>query len=443
VFGAALASGDVDGDGVEDLLVGSPSDDYLIGSGTTGRVDIWYGGGSLSSAPDATIPSPYADGEPRFGASIAVMDVDADGRGDVVVGAPFADGEVGAVHLFASTPGDLVPAGTWAGVSPGERFGSVLAAAGDLDGNGRGDLVVGAPAHDAGRGRAALLLVQTDGAIAVGPEILGEAHGDGLGAAVAGGADLNDDGFADVVVGAPEHDGTDEDAGRVYVLQGGPAPDAVADYFLDAPFPANDRSARFGSAVALERDLDGDGVVDLVVGSDHSGSDDGAALVYRGGSVPGTTPVLALRSGGPDGAGAALACLGDGDADGRPEILVGAPHSVFGGGRALWIEARIAELCPATAVDLPPAPVRLDVRIRPNPFNPRCTVQFRLKDPGPVRVEVFDLAGRRVRILADARYPAGTHELTLEPGEGMASGVYLVRVVTQDETATARAVLVK
>ena len=102
---------------------------------------------------------------------------------------------------------------------------------------------------------------------------------------------------------------------------------------------------------------------------------------------------------------------------------------------------------PATAVDDLPTLHDTAMSVYPNPFNPATTIAFDLPRPGPVAVEVYDLAGRRVRALFSGPREAGHHELTWngrdEQGLGVGSGVYLVRLVTTQGALTQRALLLK
>jgi hypothetical protein len=79
-------------------------------------------------------------------------------------------------------------------------------------------------------------------------------------------------------------------------------------------------------------------------------------------------------------------------------------------------------------------PARIELAVAPNPFNPRTTIRYALPEPGPVRLEVFDLAGRRVALLVDRVLPAGRHELSWDgrddAGRSVATGTYLLRLAT-------------
>ncbi|MCD4828994.1 MAG: beta-propeller fold lactonase family protein [Candidatus Cloacimonetes bacterium] len=106
-------------------------------------------------------------------------------------------------------------------------------------------------------------------------------------------------------------------------------------------------------------------------------------------------------------------------------------------------EAAISNvLDPLSADETPPAPVTALLPNTPNPFNPSTTVQFSLAQAGTARLEVFDVRGRRVTVLADERFDVGEHTLTWD-ATGMASGIYLLRLQTDGRSLTRRMALLK
>jgi len=273
-FGAAVASaGDLNGDGYGDLAVGA----YGAQS-NTGTVSIYLGGPSgLSSTPDVTLVGPDgANG--AFGQSVAAAgDLNADGYGDLIVGAEGASSFSGKAYVYygAATLGGDAGAGLTAGpVLTGstanyQDFGSSVASAGDVDGDGLPDLVVGAFAISDSQ---AFLFLGRDLTTAI-PLANPGGVTDGLGRSLAGVGDVNGDGYADVVVGAYKQ----EVAYLYYGSKTGlPAtPVTIAD-------PAS--AGLFGVAVSGAGDVNGDGYADVVIGASGANSGAGGAYLFLGGA---------------------------------------------------------------------------------------------------------------------------------------------------------------
>jgi len=210
--GWSLAGGDVDGDGLADLLVGGPGAD----GGRVWSVPGMSGVGQTLLDLGTEAASLAGMGSDALGWSVVSDDIDGDGYADTWVGAPGAQVDRGCVYLVLGTaapqPGqadvDAVAEASICGTTPGERFGDSLALVPDMDGDGASELLVA--------GRGASTPPYNDGAVWLfrGPvssgwteadasaSWLGSQSSDALGAGLAGG-DWNADGVGDVLIGAP------------------------------------------------------------------------------------------------------------------------------------------------------------------------------------------------------------------------------------------------
>ncbi len=332
-FGYAVSSaGDVNGDGFADVLVGTPKHgDEIIRAGT---VFGYYGGpGGLKSTPDWQVTGPQAGA--RFGGAVASAgDVNGDGFDDVIIGAFRYNGgqaEEGAVFGFYGGSDGLGELPEWIveGDQVEAQFGYAVSSAGDVNGDGFDDVIVGAWGADSFSGAAYVYLGSEEG---LGTNhawvVTGTLAGAGLGFAVSGAGDVNDDGFGDVIVSAPFFDlsETVENAGAVWVFQGsetGLSP--TADWFV----MGEQADARLGSAVGAAGKVNGDGFDDVIIGArgqDGSVTAEGAAYVYVG-SMDGLGGDPAwVGWGGQTGSGygASVGGAGDMNGDGFSEVLVGA-----------------------------------------------------------------------------------------------------------------------
>ena len=297
-FGRSVATaGDVNGDGYSDVIVGA--DYYDNGQTNEGQVFVYHGAAvGLANYPAWIAESNQVNAQ--LGASVATAgDVNGDGYSDVIVGAPFFDnGEVdeGWALVYHGSPGGIptTPAWTIEGSQGGAYLGMSVGTAGDVNGDGFADVVVGAPGFDGVQldgGQALVHLGSTTG-LGLSPAWTAEGvqFGEYFGGSVGTAGDVNRDGYSDVIVGADHFDGEWTDEGRALVYHGSATgPSHSADWTKAIESP----EAFFGHSVGTAGDVNGDGYSDVIIGAYGFGQGvilrRGRAYVYQGTST-GLTP---------------------------------------------------------------------------------------------------------------------------------------------------------
>ena len=345
--GDGLAScGDMDGDGVPELLVGAPNGQqrkggaWLIHGPIEGEIET-------STIPDFS-PGLLPDG--LTGSALTCgADMDEDGLHDMAMSAPDADGfgiatEAGQVYFMRGTAaGPAETIGSFSTTFSDSHLGwrQALALENDISGDGIPDMVIGAY----GISRVHMVFGPIAGsydANTAGPELTGELR-DGDGHAVSTG-DLNNDGYADIAIGAPFRD---NDYGRVSVVPG-PFEDNVEATIASTAYvviDGQDPHEQAGWDVKITEDIDGDGNADLLIGAPGAvtvGTEAGVVyLVYGPGSATDTTLKADVTFVGDTSYarfGHSVTDVPDMDGDGGAEVLIGAPYldtaDVIGAGGA-------------------------------------------------------------------------------------------------------------
>ncbi len=264
-----------------------------------------------------------------FGHAVAAGDLNHDGFDDIIVGEPgFNEGpqfeKAGRVHVILGAPerNQLVRVRelTAFDLNAGAQFGFAVDTAGDVNGDGIGDLVVGAPFDDEfvddNRGTVEVYLGRTDlGAnqsLDFEGSVGGAENGENFGFDVASVGDVNGDGFGDIVVGAPGSSQRVANGGRAVIYTGSPQGIRTA-FFWRVDFGV--ANARYGESVAPAGDVNGDGLDDVLIGNKQS---IGVPLLYLGGQPMSQAAALSVTGGH-----ASVASVGDANGDGFGDFVVG------------------------------------------------------------------------------------------------------------------------
>lgn len=507
-FGGPVGTaGDVNGDGFSDVIVGAPY--YNNGQQNEGRAYVYLGSATGLIASPAWIKE-VNQADCWFGSAVATAgDVNGDGFSDVVVGAMLYDhGEVGEgrAYVFHGSATGLNITNSWIGESDlaNAYFGSSVGTAGDVNGDGFSDVVVGAYGY-APEGKAFAYHGSASG-LNLSPEwsVVGDVNSGFFGTPVKAAGDVNGDGFSDVIVGDRNYTNGQTNEGRVRVFHGSNLGLNTTAFWT---VESNVVDLALGSSAGTAGDVNGDGFSDVIVGGPGvtDGPSAGRAFVYYGNGGDGLNRIA--RQARSDDAGL-VSLLGTSDSPsafqlktlgrtvaGRggvrlqaeikplgvafngsgfvtgPEFDTGAPS---GGQSAIPLSELVSGLSAntlyhwrlRTATDSPffphspwfsqvgNAPNEADIRTAgttvavadpidaathvwlapsaPNPFTEETRVAYTLPDRGHVRLAVFDVAGRRVAVLADEVQNAGQHSQTWDARESrgarLSAGVYFVRL---------------
>ena len=235
-FGWWIAgAGDVNGDGFPDVLVGAPTAD-LPGKPDCGLIRVFSGKSGLA------LWTMHGDNSgDRLGWCVdGVSDVNGDGRSDVLAGAYLDDTNgtnAGMARLYSGIDGSTLF--TWYGDAAGDEFGWSVRCAGDVDADGFRDVIVGARYNDQNGSNAGLARLFSGQTGAVIHTFLGHDAGDQMGYSVGSAGDVNGDGYADVILGAIYDDTIGTDAGSVTVVSFGGTSAPPRTVFLDSGCPCS------------------------------------------------------------------------------------------------------------------------------------------------------------------------------------------------------------
>lgn len=370
-FGISIASAaDVNGDGFDDVLIGS---DFFDGGETDEGAVFVYMGSATGLEENFSLQLESDSEGAQFGNSLAAAgDINGDGYDDIVIGAWRWDDTLfdqGAVYVYHGSADGLATSPDWqvAGTNSHDIMGKAVAGAGDLNGDGFADIVIGVPGADVEKRieietpefgiRIVIETLQNGGQVQVfygtadglpstpSWSVLGNTAYDQLGWIVGGAGDVNGDGYDELLLSTPYYDFDDEvDTGRTVLYHGSEL--GLGDRFEWEI--TGDEDDRLGNTAISIGDVNDDGFGDIAVGVVRDTDEMPAVLIYHGRSrgldeFPNAELLLADISFGYDsstGFGSMLANAGDVNGDLYDDLIVGAPGAPFPILRVLGEEIR-------------------------------------------------------------------------------------------------------
>ncbi len=471
-FGKCVAgAGDVNGDGYDDVLASAP---YYNNS--TGITYIFYGGSLMDTIPDVVMIGENLV-QYFGSSIASAGDVNGDSFADVLIGGAYNSSSTfaGKAYLYLGgvsmdSTADVVMNGEMIS----DRFGYSVSSAGDVNGDGFSDVIIGSINNDAGgmdAGRAYVYFGAANMDNIADWISTGEASEDQFGSSVASVGDVNGDGFGDIIVGAYQNDAGGMDAGRAYVYFGAANMDSIADW----TFTGEAEEDLFGLAVGAAGDVNGDGIADVIIGApynDFGGVDAGKAYLYL--SSP-TIPVeltsfsaiynktditlqwetaTELNNKGFKVERSIDQCdwkniafiQGNGNST-SPKVYGYVDNDLLAGDTKFQYRLKQIDYdgsfgyTDIVEVEVVPEQYEL-LQNYPNPFNPSTKIVFSIPEASFVQLKVYDVLGNEVSTLVNEEHNAGVYSIDFS-GTRLTSGTYFYRLKAGNYVEIKKMVLLK
>lgn len=434
-FGVTVASaGDVNDDGYDDVLVGADFGWNSQIGWRTGKAFLFLGGEDMDSIPDVTFLGCFDDFEYFGGVISSAGDVNDDGYDDVIIGSPSYPGGwlSGRAYIYFGSQNmdneyDICIQG-----GEGDCLGNSVNSIGDINQDGYADLFIGATCdgHTGFEGRASIYFGGDPMDTTADVTFWGDsASFYSVGSYIASAGDVNGDSIPDVMISAKS---------KVKLFFGGAQMDTLADVILTGEEPVAEAS-RGSYRISSAGDLNKDSYADIMVSHPSFGdSNEGKVYIFYGGPDMDTSFDIALIGDHEVWAnfGSSICSGQDINGDGYNEILISSveKQSTMKGKVFIYTSG------PVSAVGTENVQVLKSFRLHqnyPNPFNSVTAIEFDVEGseyraPIQTTLRVYNIRGRLVRTLLAEKMPPGTYRVTWdgkdECGKEVASGIYFYQV---------------
>ena len=332
---------------------------------------------------------------------------------------------VGRAYLyFGGSEIDTNPDLTFEGEATLNNFGTTVACAGDVNGDGISDIMVGAPGYDRVNFFGRIYIYYGNSVPDTIPDVIitGNQQYSAFGYNFASAGDVNDDGFDDIIASMPYNGNSPFGISYVYIYYGGEFMDNIPDLVIEKMLFG------FGGGVSGADDLNCDGFDDIMIGGNDK------VYFYYGGVSMDTIPDLIINGEGNswNEFGTSLAVAGDINNDGYSDLLIGVPSSNAVGnsmGRVYIYSSNTKNTGIKIKKGFP------QNQVYPNPFNIKTTIKYNVQKSGKVLVKIFNISGQEVETLVNSTHPVGEHHLIWHPNN-LPGGIYFCKIQSAEFSET-------
>jgi len=292
--------------------------DAIVGANGNSRAYIYFGGPKVDNTADIILIGESSSD--LFGVSVSSAgDVNGDGYSDVIVGANGYSNFKGRAYIYfggsmMNNTADVVLTGELIS----NYYGWTVSNAGDVNGDGFSDVIVGAPLYNSFVGSAYIYYGSSSMNNTADVIMTGEVSNSKFGISVSTAGDVNADGFSDIIVGAENNN---NNTGIAYICFGGSPMNNAADVVMHGEAINN----RFGISVSTAGDVNKDGYSDVIVGAHQYNNSTGRVYIFWGGSsMNNTSDIILTGENADDNFGYSVCGISDINADGFSDVIVGA-----------------------------------------------------------------------------------------------------------------------